>query len=127
MKYLYIALGSFCVAAGIIGAFLPLLPTTPFLLLASALYLRSSPRLHSWLLNHRVLGTYLRCFLEYKAIPLRAKIISVALLWTTMLYCIFFIVPHWWLQIILGFTAIGVTLYILSFKTLRKDDLNQKG
>ena len=100
-------------------AFLPLLPTTPFLLLTAALYFKGSPRLYNWLLNHRHFGPYIRNFRENKAIPLRAKIISLVLMWGTMLYCIFFLIPFIWVKILLGLIAAGVTYHILSFKTLK--------
>ena len=106
-------------ALGILGIFLPLLPTTPFLLLTAALYFKSSPRLYNWLLNHKHLGPYIRNFRENKAIPLRAKIISISLMWITMLYCVFFIVPYIWVKVILLIIAAGVTYHILSFKTLK--------
>ena len=112
MKTLYIVLGSISLALGILGIFLPLLPTTPFLLLTAALYFKGSPRLYNWLLNHRN-------FRENKAIPLRAKIISLVLMWGTMLYCIFFLIPFIWVKILLGLIAAGVTYHILSFKTLK--------
>lgn len=99
--------------------FLPLLPTTPFLLLTAALYFKGSPRLYNWLLNHRHFGPYIRNFRENKAIPLRAKIISLVLMWGTMLYCIFFLIPFLWVKILLGLIAAGVTYHILSFKTLK--------
>ena len=106
-------------ALGILGIFLPLLPTTPFLLLTAALYFKSSPRLYNWLLNQKHLGPYIRNFRENKAIPLRAKIISISLMWITMLYCVFFIVPYMWVKVILLIIAAGVTYHILSFKTLK--------
>ena len=105
---------------GILGIFLPLLPTTPFLLLTAALYFKGSPRLYQWLLNQKHLGPYIRNFRENKAIPLRAKIISLVLMWGTMLYCIFFLVPLVWVKILLFLIAVGVTYHILSFKTLKK-------
>ena len=109
MKTLYIALGTLSLALGILGIFLPLLPTTPFLLLTAALYFKSSPRLYNWLLNHKHLGPYIRNFRENKAIPLRAKIISISLMWITMLYCVFFIIPYIWVKVILLIIAAGVT------------------
>lgn len=112
-------LGSISLALGILGIFLPLLPTTPFLLLTAALYFKGSPRLYNWLLNHRHFGPYIRNFRENKAIPLRAKVISLVLMWGTMLYCIFFLIPLLWVKILLGLIAAGVTYHILSFKTLR--------
>lgn len=110
---------SISLGLGILGIFLPLLPTTPFLLLTAALYFKGSPRLYNWLLNHRHFGPYIRNFRENKAIPLRAKIISLVLMWGTMLYCIFFLIPFLWVKILLGLIAAGVTYHILSFKTLK--------
>ena len=119
MKALYILLGTVSLILGIIGIFLPLLPTTPFLLLTAALYMRSSPRLYDWLLHQKYLGNYIRNFRENKAIPLRAKIVSVSLIWITILHCVFFIVPYWWLKIVLLLIAAGTSRHILSFKTLK--------
>ncbi|NDV65981.1 YbaN family protein [Bacteroides sp. 224] len=118
MKILYIILGSISLGLGILGIFLPLLPTTPFLLLTAALYCKSSDRLYNWLLNHKYLGSYIRNFRENKAIPLKAKILSICLMWGTMLYCIFFVVPLLPVKILLFIIAVGVTYHILSFKTL---------
>jgi len=120
MNILYIVFGSISLALGIIGIFVPLLPTTPFLLLTAALYFKGSPRLYNWLINHKYLGTYIRNFRENKAIPLRAKIISVSLVWITILYCILFVVNPLWLKILLFCIATGVSHHILSFKTLKK-------
>lgn len=119
MKTLYIALGSVSLALGIVGIFLPLLPTTPFLLLAAALYFRGSPRLYAWLMNHPRLGPYIRRFREEKALPLRAKILSVSLMWITILHCTFFLIPLLWVKIVLWVVSAVTTAYILSFKTLR--------
>ena len=96
MRYLLMVLGSVALALGVAGIFLPLLPTTPFLLLAAALYFRSSPRLYDWLLSHRHLGPYIRNFRENRAIPLRVKIVSVSLVWVTLLYCTFFDETYQW-------------------------------
>ena len=120
MNTLYIILGSISLTLGIIGIFLPLLPTTPFLLLTAALYFKGSPRLYHWLINHKHFGPYILNFREHKAIPLRAKIISVSLLWVTILYCIIFVVEPLWLKFILFCIAVGVSYHILSFKTLKR-------
>ena len=122
MKTICIILGTVSLALGVLGIFLPLLPTTPFLLLTAALYFKGSPRLYQWLLNQKHLGPYIRNFRENKAIPLRAKIISLLLMWGTMLYCIFFLIPLVWVKILLFLIASGVTYHILSFKTLKKWD-----
>lgn len=121
VKTLFVVLGALSLLLGLVGIFVPLLPTTPFLLLAAALWVRSSPRLYAWLLAHRRLGPYIRNFRENRAIPLRAKILSVTLLWATLLYCIFFVVnAWWWAQLVLLAVAVGVTWHILSFATLRR-------
>lgn len=122
VKTLFVVLGALSLLLGLVGIFVPLLLTTPFLLLAAALWVRSSPRLYAWLLAHRRLGPYIRNFRENRAIPLRAKIYSVTLLWATLLYCIFFVVEEWWwAQLALLAVAVGVTWHILSFATLRKE------
>lgn len=122
MKLLYAILGTVSLCLGILGIFLPLLPTTPFLLLTAALYFRSSPKLYNWLIRHKYFGSYIRNFREHKAMPLKAKILSITLLWITMLNCVFFVVSYPWLKIILLLIAVGTTYYILSFKTLKSKE-----
>jgi uncharacterized membrane protein YbaN (DUF454 family) len=119
VKTVYIILGSVSLGLGIAGAFLPVLPTTPFLLLTAALYLKGSPRLYEWLINHKYLGPYIRNYRDNRAIPLRAKIVSVVLLWATILLSAFLTIHVWWLRIVLICLAIAVTWHILSFKTLK--------
>lgn len=120
MKIFYTVTGTISLVLGIIGIFVPLLPTTPFLLLSAAFYFRGSPRLYRWLIQQKQLGPYIKNFREYRAIPLRAKIISLSLIWITLSYCIFQIAPYLWLKIILLAIAIGTTWHILSYKTLKK-------
>lgn len=118
MKAAFMVIGVVCVALGVLGIALPVLPTTPFLLLAAALFARSSGRLHAWLLGHRVLGKYIQGFLVEKVIPRRIKIISVSMLWAAILASIFTVgIGRWWLQLLLAGVAVGVTVHILSFKT----------
>ena len=85
MKIAYNLVGCLALALGVLGIFLPLLPTTPFLLLASWCFARGSSRLHHWLLSHRVFGDYLRNFEAGRGIPLRAKIVATVLLWSSLL------------------------------------------
>ena len=119
MKYLLIILGSISLILGVIGIFLPLLPTTPFLLLTAALYIRSSERLYLWLIHQKYLGTYIRNFREHRAIPLRAKIISVSLVWITLIYCAFLVSDRILFSILFILLAAGITWHILSYKTLK--------
>lgn len=119
MKVICIILGSLSLGLGIAGIFLPLLPTTPFLLLTAALYFRGSPRLYDWLLRQKRLGPYIRNFREQKAIPLHAKITSVSLTWITILYCVTFLIAALWLRVLLLLLAAGISWHILSYKTLK--------
>lgn len=122
MKIVYTVLGSLTLALGILGIFLPLLPTTPFLLLSAWCYCRSSDRLYGWLMGHHVLGGYIRNYRDKRAITPAGKAVSLALLWITLCYCIFAVTDRLWLQLLLGAVLIGVTLHILSFRTLRRSE-----
>lgn len=112
-------LGLIALGLGILGAFLPVLPTTPFLLLAAALFLRGNRKLYDWLLNHPKLGPYITNFLKHKSIPLRIKIISITMLWATLLFCSIAVAEHWALRALFIAIAIGVTIHILSYKTMK--------
>lgn len=116
-KKLLIVCGSLSLALGIMGIFLPLVPTTPLLLLAATCYFHGSDRLYRWLMNHPKLGPYIRSFREDKSIPLRAKIVSVTMVWLTLLYCAFFVAEHLWMSLLFIALAIGITWHILSYKT----------
>lgn len=120
MKFLFAFLGSVSLVLGIMGVFLPVLPTTPFLLLAAAMYMRSSQRLYDWLMSHKHLGAYIRNFREHKALPLRVKVVSVTMVWATLLYCAFIVAKEWWMSVMFIAIATGVTIHILSYKTLKK-------
>lgn len=119
MKILLTILGLISLGLGILGIFLPVLPTTPLLLLAAALFLRSHKGLYDWLLNHPRLGPYIRNFLEHKAIPLRVKVVSVSLVWITLLYCAVCVAEHWALRLLFIAIAAAVSMHILSYKTLK--------
>lgn len=86
MKLFYNVAGVLAVMLGILGIFLPLLPTTPFLILASACFARGSVRLHRWLLGHPVFGDYLANFEAGRGIPLKGKIVATVMLWGSMLW-----------------------------------------
>ncbi|MBQ3535494.1 MAG: YbaN family protein [Alistipes sp.] len=121
MKIALIILGSLSLVLGVVGIFLPLLPTTPLLLLSAWAFFRSSDRLYDWLINHPHLGEYIRNFRQHRAIPLRVKIVSVSMVWLTIGYCIFCVVDKWWwAQLSLGVLAAAISWHILSYKTLKK-------
>ena len=116
-RRLLIVAGTLSLSLGVLGIFLPLLPTTPFLLLAATCYFHGSERLYHWLMNHPRLGGYIRAFREERAIPLHVKIISISLVWITLLYCVFFVKELLWLRIFLLLLSAGISCHILSYKT----------
>lgn len=119
MKLFYNLAGVLAVVLAILGIFLPLLPTTPFLLLASACFARGSTRLHNWLLNHRVFGEYLRNFEAGRGIPLTAKIVATVLLWLSLLGAMRR-VDSQALHVVLLLTGVGVSTYLWRYlPTLR--------
>jgi uncharacterized membrane protein YbaN (DUF454 family) len=114
-KALLVAAGSVCLALAVLGVFLPLLPTTPFLLLASACYVRSSERLHGWLMGNRMLGPYIRNFKERRGIPLRGRIVTVVLLWLPLLYSVYRL-DILWLEVLLVLMGLTWSVLILRMK-----------
>lgn len=119
MKTLLTILGILSLGLGILGVFLPVLPTTPLLLLAAFLFLRSNKRLYDWLLGHPKMGPYITSFMKHKSIPKRVKILSVSTLWLTLLYCAIFVAEHWAFRGFFILIAVCVTWHILSYKTLK--------
>lgn len=115
---LFIA-GTFFVGLGILGILLPILPTTPFLLLAAACYAKSSKRLYHWLLNNKWFGKYIKNYREGKGIPLKGKVLSISLLWITILISIVFFVNHILVIILLILMATGVTIHIFLIRSKR--------
>ena len=119
MRILLTIFGLISLGLGILGIFLPVLPTTPLLLLAAALFLKSNRRLYRWLLDHPRLGPYITNFMEHKSIPLKVKVISVSMLWATLLYCAVFVAEHWAFRLFFITIAVAVTIHILSYFTMR--------
>ena len=113
--------GTFFLVIGIIGIFIPILPTTPFILLAAACYARGSKKFYNWLINNKWLGEYIKNYREGRGIPLKVKILSITFLWITIAFSTFLIVSNLLIQIILIITAIGVTIHILTIKTKKKE------
>jgi len=113
--------GVLSVVLATLGIVLPLLPTTPFLLLAAACFIRSSDRLYRWLIAHKWFGPYIRNYREFRALTLRTKIMTVVLLWITLGFTIFGLIDNLMIQIALILIGLGVTLHVLRYKTLPHD------
>ena len=118
-RALLMAAGSLLVALGAVGIFVPLLPTTPFLLLAAYCFLRSSERLHAWLLSNRLLGSYIRGYQDGSGIPLVAKAATLALLWATIAVSAVLFVDALLVRVVLLVVAVAVSAHVLTLRTLR--------
>ncbi len=123
---LLIIAGTIFTGIGIIGILVPVLPTTPFLLLAAACYVRSSRRLYNWLLNNRLFGTYLKNYLEGKGMPLRIKLMTILLLWTAIMCSILFAVQELIIRLILLIVAVGVTIHITLLETIKEEKYQEE-
>ena len=115
----YLAAGHVCLALGILGFVLPVMPGVIFLIGAAACYARGSEKFYTWLLNNRWLGPPVREWEEHRAMTLRAKVISITMVLLGVGASIFFFVKLPWLRIVLGVMAAGVTLLILTINTYK--------
>jgi len=115
-QLLLIAGGTASVGVGIVGVFLPILPTTPLLLLAAYLFARSSERLYGWLLGNRLIGEYLRDYYEARCMSGRHKIATLLLLWSVLLTTAVLAVDSWLLRGVLGAVGAAVTIHIVMLR-----------
>ena len=122
-RRLLIGAGTLSTGLGIIGVFIPILPTTPFLLLAAACYMRSSERFYQWLIYNRVFGVYVSNYIEGRGMPIRIKIFTIMLLWLTIGLSITFGVQNIVLRIVLICIAIGVTVHVGLIKKRKVEDI----
>jgi uncharacterized membrane protein YbaN (DUF454 family) len=119
-RALLIVAGTISLIFAAIGVVIPLIPTTPLLLLAVACYCRSSERLYTWLINNRWFGEYIRNYREGKGIPLKTKMLAVTVLCATISVSVVFLVPILLVQVLLLAIAIAVSAHILRLPTHKK-------
>ena len=120
-KAILIFTGTLCVGLGVLGMFLPLLPTTVFLLMAAYCYSRSSDRFHNWLLNNRFCGSYIRNYRSKKGITVRQKVSTLITLWASIGFSMWLLGGRLWVTLLLAAVAVGVTTHILWLKTNRPE------
>lgn len=113
MKYVYAALGLLFFGLGALGAFLPVLPTTPFLLLASFFFLRSSTKLNVWFCSTKLYKRYLSNYAEKRSMTLRSKLMLMAPGITVMTVCLF-LFPQWWVKAIMAFFIVLEIWYFMT-------------
>lgn len=126
-RMVLVACGTLSVGLGIVGIFVPLLPTTPLLLLAAFCYSRGSKRLHRWLMGNRVFGRYIRDYRSGRGISRGHKAVTLTLLWLAIGYAATFVASTVWLRILLLLVAVGVTLHILTVRTSRRKTESREG
>ena len=116
-KSILIVVGTLALGVGVIGIFLPLLPTTPLLLIAAYCYLNSSERLYKKLINSKQLGPYIKDYVEHKAVPKKVKKTAIVVLWISLVISIV-LIGNIYIRVLLGFIGAGVSIYIISLKTM---------
>lgn len=122
IRILLISGGTLSVSLGILGIFLPLLPTTPFLLLAAICYARSSEKFYHWLMTNRWCGNYIRNYREGNGLPLKQKVLTIVLLWLTIGHTVLLVITAWPVRLLLFSIAIAVTFHLIRIKTLKPEN-----
>lgn len=118
VKVLLITIGTLSITLGVIGILVPLLPTTPLILLGAACYVKASDELYQKLIKNKWLGGYIKDFREKNGITLKNKVLSLSLMWISILGTILFFEISFWLAAVLIVIAVTVSAYILSFDTI---------
>ncbi len=120
-RSLWTALGTLSLVLGAIGAILPVIPTTPFLLLAAACYYRGSDRMHDWLLTNQWFGRYMADYRAGLGVPLKTKVLALAMLWMSIGVSALLFAETWILRVVLAVLALAVTCHLLTIRTRRRD------
>lgn len=126
LRWTLICCGWLCIVSGVIGIFLPVVPTVPFLLLATACFARSSDRFHNWLVTHNHLGPLIRDYLNGSGIPLKAKGLAIGTLWVSFPLSIYLFDPALWLKVILAVIAVTITTYLFFLPTITSATANDE-
>lgn len=120
IRVMLVATGVICVGLGVAGVFVPLLPTTPFLLLAAACFIRSSDRFYRWLTTNRWVGGHIRNYMEHRATTLATKVASITMLWCALVLAAALFTESWLVRSLLLVVGVGVTVHLTSLKTVRR-------
>ena len=117
-RYLLMSIGFLSLGLGVIGILLPLLPTTPFLLLAAWCFYRSSERFHHWLLNHKIFGKHIRNYTESRAIDSKMRWFAIVILWLSIAFSVYLFWHTVFVPILLFVIALLVSWHILRLRTM---------
>ncbi len=118
-RILWFSAGTMALATGLVGIVVPLLPTTPLLLISAACYARSSPRMYRWIMCNRVVGSYIQGYIEGKGVPWKAKAVSIGLLWGVIGISAAFFVDTTTIRLVMLAVAVVVTVHIVTVRPRR--------
>ena len=122
LRHLLIAFGFVCIAIGVLGIFLPLLPTVPLLLLAAACFARGSDRCYSWLIEHRHLGPMVQGYIDGKGIPIRAKLTALCLIWVSIPITVIFAINYTWGKAMLLLVGLAISIYLIRLPLRQEEE-----
>lgn len=125
LRWVLLISGLFATGLGVLGVFLPVLPTVPFLLLALACFARSSERFYNWLLDHAHLGPIVRPYIDGQGMTRASKAKAIALVWTSITLSALLLIENSWVQWSLWTVACGVTLYLLNLPSRAVEELQK--
>lgn len=117
VRFLLLAAGHLCLVLGVIGIFLPVLPTVPFILLASVCYAKASQRFYNWIMNHRFFGPPLREWRETRSLPFMVKCSAIGMIVFSAGLSIIFLIPNLWVDLAVGATCTAVIIYLWKIPT----------
>ncbi len=117
-RTIFVIAGTIFLIIGFIGVVIPVLPTTPFLLLAAACYIRGSKRIYYWMINNSIFGDFIKNYMERKGITTKQKVISLIFLWLTISISIYYLTDSFPIVILLFVIAIVVSVHILRIRKL---------
>lgn len=125
-KPVFMLFGHLATLLGVVGIFLPLLPTTPFLLLASFCYSKGSDRFYEWLINHKHLGPPVQNWKQYGSIPLKVKLFVIPFICINLGYVIFFVNVHHYIKGLVTIICLGVIGFIATRPSIGRQEEDQK-
>ena len=119
VRLLFVSLGTLFVLLGVAGAFLPVLPTTPFMLLAAGCYARASTSFYNWLLNNPAFGPTIIEWRRHRSLPWRVKLTAIVLMVATMGISVIFFVP--WPELQAALALFGLLLATYMYRIPSRD------
>ncbi|MBK8522778.1 MAG: YbaN family protein [Betaproteobacteria bacterium] len=126
VRWLLWTAGTISLVLGIIGVFLPVLPTTPFILLAAACYARASEKFHQHLLAHKTFGPTIRDWEEYRSLSLKTKKVAITMMTLSIAVSIWVVREHLWLQLILACIAVSVGTWMWRLPSRDQNETNSE-